>query len=283
MEPAPPRPPSSAPAADRNGPEAIRLVLLHFLGGSAREWQEVTRCLGEGVRPLALDLPGFGAAAAEPGYAVADMADRLAGIIAAQLPSCPSGCPPGCPPGRWVLVGHSMGAKLAAVLARRALDGEAGLEGLAGLVLLAGSPPSPEPMAEARREEMLGWFQGPPEERRAQAERFIDNNVVTLPPESRRLAIEDVLRANPAAWRHWLESGSREDWGRRVGILPYPTLILAGGEDADLGPAAQRRLMAPHFPESRLEVLSGLRHLLPLEGPERVAALMRDFLAECAR
>ncbi|MDT8333693.1 alpha/beta fold hydrolase [Roseomonas gilardii] len=256
---------------DREDTGAIRLVLLHFLGGSAREWHAVTQQLGEGVRPLALDLPGFGAAASQPGYSVAGMADHLAGVIAAQ------------PPARWVLAGHSMGAKLAAVLARRAFDGEPGLEGLAGLVLMAGSPPSPEPMAETRRAEMLGWFQGPPEERQAQAARFIDSNVVTLPPESRRLAIEDVLRANPAAWRHWLESGSREDWGRRVGILSCPVLILAGGEDADLGPAAQRRLMAPHFPASRVETLSGLRHLLPLEGPERVAALMRDFLAGCVR
>jgi pimeloyl-ACP methyl ester carboxylesterase len=275
MERDPPSPPSDILPRDREAPGAIRLVLLHFLGGSAREWREVTRRLGEGVRPLPLDLPGFGAAAEEAGYSVVAMADRLAATIAAQSH--------GNPPGRWVLVGHSMGAKLAAVLARRSLDGEAGLEGLAGLVLMAGSPPSPEPMAETRRAEMLGWFQGPPEERQAQAARFIDNNVVALTPEARGLAIEDVLRANPAAWRHWLESGSREDWGRRVGILPCPALILAGGEDADLGPAAQRRLMAPHFPASRVEVLSGLRHLLPLEGPERVAALMRDFLAGCAR
>ena len=43
---------------------------------------------------------------------------------------------------------HSMGAKVGLAVAWRVEDREAGI---AGLVLLAGSPPSPEPMEEERR------------------------------------------------------------------------------------------------------------------------------------
>ena len=39
------------------------MFLLHFLGGSAREWSEVTALLAERFRCVAIDLPGFGDAA----------------------------------------------------------------------------------------------------------------------------------------------------------------------------------------------------------------------------
>lgn len=67
-------------------------------------------------------------AARIPGYAVAEMAELVADVIRSEAPR------------RWVLVEHSTGAKVATVLAHRAEDGDEGLRGLAGLVLLAGLP-----------------------------------------------------------------------------------------------------------------------------------------------
>jgi hypothetical protein len=177
--------------------------------------------------------------------------------------------------GRWFLVGHSMGAKVALAVARRVEDGEAGLLGLAGLVLLAGSPPSPEPMEEERRQAMIAWIGSDPGTRHAEAKSFIANNVgAPLPPAMMRSAVADVLKAAPAAWTAWLETGSREDWCHRIGVLRTPALIVSGSEDADLGPAAQTCLMAPHLAHHRLVVLEGAKHLLPMERSEAVAALL---------
>lgn len=242
------------------------LFALHFLGGSKEEWRHVSVGLADRITVRALDLPGFGSAAHVSGYTVDEMAEGVAQAVRSFAPR------------RWFLAGHSMGAKVAAAVARRAVDGEMGLEGLAGIVLLAGSPPSPEPMSEARREDMTRWLDGDHSQRLAKARDYIGGNAVSLGRSDRDAAEADVLRANPAAWRAWLQSGSREDWSSRIGLLPLPALILAGAEDADLGPEAQQRMMAPHYAEAEFHTIIGAKHLLPLEASAEVARLIADFI-----
>jgi pimeloyl-ACP methyl ester carboxylesterase len=243
------------------------LVCLHFLGGSARSWSDVADRLVGRVTCLPLDLPGFGDAADVPGYSVEEMADS----VAAQVREAALG--------DWMIAGHSMGAKVAAVLARRAEYGEAGLEGLRGLVLLAGSPPSPEPMEDDKRDAMLLWFTGNESAWPEQARGYIAANVAaSLDPAVTERAIVDVLRMQPDAWAAWLRHGSREDWSERVGVLHTPAMIIYGSDDASLGEDAQRRLMAPHFASHRLVMLEGAAHLLPMERPDEVAALIADHI-----
>lgn len=250
----------------------LSLFFLHFLGGSARSWDGVVAQLPPWLHGIAIDLPGFGEADAAPtDYAVADMVDFVAARIAAAAPV------------RWMLVGHSMGAKIATVLARRAEDGQAGLEGLIGLVLLAGSPPAPEPMDTAQRDELLTWFAGPTPASDVEATRYVEQNLgAPLAAEATGAAAADVTRANPAAWRAWLQGGSLEDWSARVGVLRLPTLIIAGEADAALGPAAQHRLMAPHFAAPTLVSLAGAGHLLPIERPDAVSRLLVAHAARAA-
>jgi pimeloyl-ACP methyl ester carboxylesterase len=241
------------------------LFFLHFLGGSAREWTPVIERLSGRFRCLAIDLPGFGDAAEMQGYAVTQMADAAIGTIRSHAPA------------EWLLVGHSMGAKVAAAIARRSEDGDQGLSGLRGLVLLAGSPPSPEPMAESRRKNMQGWFVGNAEQSREEARSFIESNTAgALEPGLLEATVSEVLRMKRAAWLAWLSDGSREDWSKRIGVLRTPALILAGERDEDLGAEAQRCLMMPHFAQSRLRVVAKARHLLPLEQPDEVAALIAE-------
>lgn len=245
------------------------LFCLHFLGGSARTWRPLAEQLGPTLRCVAIDLPGFGDEAHRPGGDVAAMADHVAARIRAEAP-----------PGPWLIAGNSMGAKVALALARRHEDGDEGLRGLAGLVLLAGSPPSPEPMAEERRQAMIAWIDADPETRRREAEAFVTANVgAPLDPEDHARTVEDVLRANPQAWKAWLAGGADEDWRGRIGTLSTPALVVSGAEDGDLGPEAQAALTLPHLARHRHEVALGAGHLLPLERPEDLAALIRDFVA----
>src|SRR3954469_3094878 len=84
------------------------LVFLHYFAGSSRAWAPVIDRLADDHRCIAPDLRGFGTAdAPATGYAVNDYANDVAALIGAL------------DIGRHVLVGHSMGGKIALALAAR--------------------------------------------------------------------------------------------------------------------------------------------------------------------
>ena len=243
------------------------LVALHFLGSSAAQWDTMFARLQGRFHCVAFDLPGFGEASQQPGYDVAAMAAHVAAEVRRLAPE------------RWVLVGHSMGAKVACAVARMAEDGAEGLDGLTHLVLMAGSPPGPEPMDDAKRGKMRTWFAGSAAERGAEADDYIRENVANkLTDADQDRLVEAVLQANRVAWVAWLDDGSREDWTDRVGLLQTPVLILAGAKDAALGPDVQKKLMAPHFASALMQTMPHTAHLLPVERPDDVAHAIAVFV-----
>ena len=243
----------------------MRVVYLHMLGGSARHWDGVTNQL-PGLDHLPLDLPGFGGTPP----AATDVAG-LAHAIRAQLPS--DGAP-------WMIVGHSMGAKIALVLALWAENGE--LPAPSGIVTLAGSPPTPEPMEDEQRARLIAYaVQGPLQPGDAAA--FLDQNThAPLAGPARSTALDSLATTAPAAWSAWLQHGSREDWAPRIGTLQTPALILSGAADEALGAAAQDRLMRPHFAQATTATIPGAKHILPLEQPAAIASHIATFIASLA-
>ena len=254
-----------APASD------LTVYALHALGGSAAEFRPVAAALRPGIRLVPIDLPGFGDAVDLPGYTVAEMADVVIDRI--RRDDSAHG-------GRWLLLGHSMGGKVASVVARRALAGDDPVFGFAGVVLLAASPPTPEPMSEDKRAEMIGWARdGWLGENEARA--FVEaNTALPLGGECDARTIDDLRRAAPDAWVHWLEHGSREDVSAVVGTLDVPAVIVAGEDDDDLGADAQPRLHGDVYPRARLVRLRETGHLVPQERPEEVAAAIAALADE---
>lgn len=234
----------------------LPLVLLHFFGSSRREWSLVSTRFSTNRRTLALDLPGFGDAADENPADVAGMADQVDRCIAA---AGLSGC---------VLVGHSMSAKVAALLAARAPSY------LRGLVLVTASPPSPEPMSAASRRKLLA-FDGS----RCAAAAYIDGITANrLPDALREIAIVDAMRASLAAWRRWVTHGSQEDCSSSVGVLSLPALVVAGAGDPSLGKEIQCDRVMPHCRQARLAVIDG-GHALPFENPDALHREIEGFVA----
>ena len=243
------------------------LVLMHFLGGSGREWDEVVTMLGGKYATLRVDLPGFGGSAGVPGYTVAEMTAAVQQTIDAAGPE------------RYVLVGHSMSGKVAMALARCAE--EKGDRRLAGLVLVAPSPPGPEPMGDEKRSMMMGLLGERHEDETARARTYVTKNELRdIPQAVEERATAEVLKMNRTAWVAWLMHGSKEDWSQRVGVLDVPAVVLAGEKDLSLGPKQQEELTLKHLRRGRMVTVPGCSHLIPMECPAVMASTLRDFLGE---
>ncbi|RYU77960.1 alpha/beta hydrolase [Hymenobacter persicinus] len=245
------RPMSAAP---------LTFVCLHYWAGSGLEWQAVAAELPTDLAVLGLDLGGFGEAPPPAGgYSVDAYADQVEEQIRARHLS------------NYVLVGHSMGGKMAMAVAARQPAG------LVGLVLLNPSPPSPEPMTDEDRQASLkAWG------KRAEAEKTF-RKIVTLPvPEAaHQQIVADSLRSTKAAWEAWMRHGSRENIVARLACLQLPCLIIAGASDPIMSPSVHGLETLPHLPEGTpLAILPGAGHLLPYEAPQDVARLLREFASQ---
>jgi pimeloyl-ACP methyl ester carboxylesterase len=233
------------------------LVFLHFWGGSSREWSSVIDGLSATFHCVALDARGSGASdAPSSGYAIADLADDVEGVIAAlKLKS-------------YVLVGHSMGGKTAQVLASRRP------QRLKGLALVASSPPSPMPTSPAHRDEL----------RKAYSSRDAVNwgldNVLTGGPitdEDRELLVADALRLSPGARDGWIDVGSQEDFSSEVSKVNVPVAIIAGDADKVDPMAVVKAEIVPAFANPETHFLKKKGHLLPIEASRELVEILGTF------
>ena len=236
-------------------PSAPILILLHFFGSSHREWHHVVGTLQAKFRCVAADMPGFGDAANVQGYTVQRMAEQVCELVQHFAPA------------PVVLVGHSMGGKVTMVVAS---DPPANLT---GIVLVAPSPLTPEPMHGKTRMVMARGNQS-----RKQAEIFVHGGAHRpLSAEDLQLGIEDVMRANDAAWKAWPQSGTREDWSMDITEITLPSLLVVGECDSSIPLAYQREHTLPILRNGQLEVIADAAHLLPFEAPDRLSDLIGDF------
>lgn len=243
---------------EEKGTGDLSLVFLHYWGGSSRTWQHVTAELASDVHTVAIDHRGWGQSdAPAAGYALADLAADAEGVIEALGLK------------RYVLVGHSMGGKTAELMASRRP------KGLAGLVLVAPSPPTPMAMPPEAREMMAGAYTN-----RETVEATIDH-VLTAKPlsaEDREQVIADSLRGAPAAKVAWPRATSVEDISRQVGAIDVPTAVIAGEADkVDTVDTLKRELMT-RIPHAVLHVVPRTGHLSMLESPDDVTRLIRGFV-----
>ncbi|WP_063779099.1 alpha/beta fold hydrolase [Caballeronia mineralivorans] len=236
----------------------LPIVFLHYWGGSSRTWDDVIAALPARYRTIAPDLRGWGDSdAPAAGYALADFADDAEQMIAALNLQ------------RFVLVGHSMGGKIAQLLASRRP------QGLAGLVLVAPSPPVPLALPPEVRAAMEGAYLS-----RESVGMAIDQMLTakTLSPKHREQVIEDSLRGALQAKLAWPQATSLEDLTHDVAVIEVPTIVIAGELDRIDGIAILEAELLTRVPHAVMHVLPGTGHLSPLESPAEVAGIIREFV-----
>jgi pimeloyl-ACP methyl ester carboxylesterase len=239
------------------------LVFLHYWGGSARTWEGVIAALPVRHHCVAPDLRGWGdsaapAAPADNAYALADFADDTLQTIAALGLS------------DYVLVGHSMGGKIAQLIASRRPHG------LAGLVLVAPSPPIPLVLPPPVRAAMLGAY-----DTRESVLGSIEHMLTAKPlgEHLREQVVSDSLRGAPGAKIAWPTRTSAEDISAAVTAIAVPTLVIAGELDKIDPPAILQAEVLTRIPQASMRVLPGTGHLSPLESPQEVATAIAEFVA----
>ncbi len=247
---------SRAAAAERlvdegRGPA---LLFLHHFGGSGRSWIGVIERLSDRHRCIAPDLPGFGTSASHPGpFTTAGSADHIINLI------------DGLGLSRYQIVGHSMGGKIALAIAAR------DPQGLGGLVLLAPSPPTPEPIPEADRAHLLASWG----DRDAMAAVVQKIAVRPLSCQDRERQVADMLAASKQAWEAWVSHGSREDLSASIEKIAVPITVVSGGCDQNITAAVLRQELLQRAPAATMEIIPGVGHLLPLEARDQVAAIIQ--------
>lgn len=245
------------------GAPALPVVMLHGWGMNLRVFDRLRQDI---VQPgWAIDLPGHGRSPWWPEAATFD--EQHAAILAALPPRC-------------VLVGWSLGAKLALSLAAREPHR------IAALVLISATP---------RFSRTADWPQGAEPDALAALRTLLEQDwrqvledFVWLQVRGSRDAdatarqLAGALAAHgephPAALRAGLDLLDRIDLRPLVPAVHQPALVVAGQNDRVTLPAAARWL-ADNLAHARLLALPRAGHAPFISHHTEVAAAIREFLA----
>lgn len=248
------------------GETGSRVVFCHGLFGQGRNWTQVAKALQPDHRTLLVDLPQHGRSPWSPEFDYLAMADQVAGLLSSDDPVS--------------LVGHSMGGKVAMLLALRHP------ELVERLCVVDVAPVAYrhahvfERFVAAMRSVDLAAL-----ERRGEADERMQEAVPD--PAIRGFLLQNLRRDGDGwCWQMNLEvlGDSLDevgDWPEDglAGTTPYdgPVLWVAGA-DSDYVRDEYDDAMARWFPRKRLVTVKGAGHWVHSEQPEVFLAILRRFV-----
>jgi pimeloyl-ACP methyl ester carboxylesterase len=242
-------------AYDDHG-EGIPVVLLHGLTFDRGTWRSVAEWLGDGVRSIALDLPGHGESGGELPRTLVEVADAIGGALDALAIRDP------------VLVGHSISAVISLIYAAsRPVRAVVDID----------QPLNPRPFAELVQSIEPALRGG---DFSAAFQPFQDSMRLDLLDDATRATIlarqtidrdlvlaywNDVLTTDPAE----LQARSEQ----LMAALEAPFLGIFSRELGD----GERRFLLDHLRDAELEEWPGRGHLGFVTEPDRYAARLREL------
>lgn len=242
--------------------EGMPVVLLHPVGLDLTSWDAVQDDLSADHKVLSLDLRGHGKSLwVEGASSLEDFADDVSRLLS-ELRFGPV-----------AVVGLSFGGMLAQTLAIAhpyqvsALIacgcGDTLAPALRPMMLERGRKALANGMEVVVEETLERWFT--PDFRKAGGD-----------AATRARLLHNDVRAWAASW----QAISGLDMEGKLAALRIPALAVAGELDLAF-PVAAVRKVAADIPGARFAVLPGAPHMMQIEQPDALLALIRDFLASC--
>jgi len=232
------------------------LVFIHYFGGNANSWNWLAKRLEHKYNCVFLDLPGFGKTKPLEELSVRSFAEWIsAEIKSLDLKD-------------YILIGHSMGGKLAlftSFVSHDLLPKK--------LILIAPSPPTKEKMSDDEKQRMLNH----PDKSEA---------IVTVRNAARKklkkgrfkLAVNSQLDVDPATWRWWIEEGMNENIVWAIKNLEIPTYVIHGRKDEVIKLEDVEEEVLPNTYHPKLIVFGRTGHLVPLESPRKLARIIKKIV-----
>lgn len=243
---------------EQHGEGNPAIVFLHYWGGTSRTWSRVAARLQDKFRTVAYDARGWGQSDKAPaGYALNNLADEVLALIRALEVK------------EFVLVGHSLGGKVAQFAASRHP------EEFMGLVLVAPAPPTPLRLPEEMRETQIHAYDN--RENVLQTIRFLSARMP--PPEIVEQIVEDSMSGSRAATLAYPTSSILEDISHEVPKIAVPTLVFAGELDQLDSIEQHKREVVARIANARLEIIPRSGHLIPIDEPEELAQRIDKFVS----
>ncbi|KAF7319544.1 hypothetical protein HMN09_00293800 [Mycena chlorophos] len=250
------------------------LLFLHFWGGSSQTFSQLAEIMTP-THPLVIpSLRGWGkSTGGSPGhYRIVDHAEDIEALVASHVLRDIGFFKNGV-----VLVGHSMGGKIAQLLAVRD-----NLPALKRLVLLAPAPLEGFQLPRDMREQQKSAYNS------REAAEFVMRNVL-LGPGSKvasedkatiDVLVEDCLVGDDGAKKAWPEYAMEEDYLRMLDSvqLKIPVAVVVGSADVvepkDNVKRRVVRVLENAGASVSLRILNDVGHLLPVEAAKDISEVL---------
>ena len=229
------------------------VILLHGAGGTHLYWPSEVRRLA-GYRIYAPDLPGHGKSGGRGQQSIQAYASNIIDWLESiGLHSA-------------LFVGHSMGSAIALTLALDYPEHILGLGLVGGGARLKMNPAllesaSSDTTFQNAVDTVVGWSFS------SQA-----------PPELVALAGKRMAESRPSVLYGDFLACDSFDVTERLAEIQSPTLVVCGTEDR-MTPLRNAQYLVDNIPGARLAAVPGAGHMVMLERPQAVAALLGEFLA----
>ncbi len=240
------------------GHGGTQVVLLHGISSGAASWADCAASLADKASVLAWDAPGYGGSSPLPVSAPSAMhyADQLARLLdALNIGSC-------------VLVGHSLGALMAAAFSQAYANRVQALL-LVSPAIGYGGGPKAESVRDAR---LAGLAQGIP----AIAERLPARLLSAAATPGQRAQVRDVaLQLHEQGYAQAVEMLCAEDLNR-YRTLPFLTRVYCGEHDVVTTPEQSRAYAERH--DLAFGLIAGAGHACHIEQPGQLARLIAQIV-----